>query len=64
MAEFCDSRMTTWILFPTNVFIVCVFLSTIYGYNLDTNSPIIYRGEEGSYFGFSVAIHRDSGEDM
>ncbi|XP_044179428.1 integrin alpha-V-like isoform X1 [Acropora millepora] len=43
------------------MFLVLVTLSCIirhsYSYNLDTELPIIRKGDKGSYFGFSVATH-------
>ncbi|XP_015777531.1 PREDICTED: integrin alpha-V-like [Acropora digitifera] len=43
------------------MFLVLVTLSCIirysYSYNLETESPIIRKGDKGSYFGFSVATH-------
>ena len=30
-------------------------------FNLDTDSAVVYQGEGGSLFGFSVAAHRDQG---
>ncbi|GFT56375.1 integrin alpha-4 [Nephila pilipes] len=38
--------------------ILSVFLSTN-AYNVDTNFPIIFKGDPGNYFGFTVALHRN-----
>lgn len=38
------------------VSLCCIILHS-FGYNLDTELPIIRTGEQDSYFGFSVALH-------
>eukprot|EP00064_Thunnus_orientalis_P022924 superscaffoldBa00008183_g23146 len=42
---------------------VCVLLSVCVGvcaaFNLDTSFPLLKRGEDGSLFGLSVALHQD-----
>lgn len=39
-------------------------LHIAYGYNMDIVSPIIKRGTPGTYFGFSVDIHREGNDNM
>lgn len=62
--------MSTNSAVPRNLFLVqvCVGLLlkvlSINAYNLDTRSPVIHRGKNGTFFGFSVALHRDFDEDM
>lgn len=36
---------------------LCCIILHSFGYNLDTELPIIRTGEQDSYFGFSVALH-------
>ncbi|XP_071812224.1 integrin alpha-8-like isoform X2 [Apostichopus japonicus] len=64
MAYLRDSQIIIWKYIMRILVIVCMLQDIIYGYNFDMKVPIVYRGEEGTYFGHSVAIHRDSGQDM
>ncbi|KAJ7389988.1 Integrin alpha [Desmophyllum pertusum] len=36
---------------------LCCIIEHSFGYNLETELPVIRRGDAGSYFGFSVASH-------
>ena len=39
---------------------ICVFIATIsliFGFNIDVDIPVIKKGPDGSYFGYSVAEH-------
>ncbi|XP_048754476.2 integrin alpha-8-like isoform X3 [Ostrea edulis] len=38
------------------------FSPAVYGFNLDTNTPIFQRGNAGDMFGYSVAQHIDQGQ--
>ncbi|KAI8490708.1 neuregulin binding [Branchiostoma belcheri] len=43
---------------PRAVLYIGLLVSLASGFNVDTQAPIVKRGEEGSLFGFSVALHR------
>ena len=36
---------------------LCCIIQHSFGYNLETELPVIRTGDAGSYFGFSVATH-------
>ncbi|CAH1238182.1 ITGA8 [Branchiostoma lanceolatum] len=40
-------------------FFVAVLVDIATGFNIDTRTPIVRRGPYGSYFGFSVDLHRE-----
>ncbi|XP_035671816.1 uncharacterized protein LOC118412872 isoform X1 [Branchiostoma floridae] len=53
--------MAVWELLnvcPRVVLYVGLLVSLASGFNVDTLAPIVKRGEAGSLFGFSVALHR------
>ena len=29
----------------------------VFGFNLDRKDPFVYRGAQGEYFGYAVAVH-------
>lgn len=37
------------------------FIGQSWAFNLDTQSAVVHHGPEGSYFGYTVAVHRDRG---
>uniref|UniRef100_A0A3B5B2W1 Integrin subunit alpha 9 n=1 Tax=Stegastes partitus TaxID=144197 RepID=A0A3B5B2W1_9TELE len=40
-----------------NVFYVCLSISVAYSYNLDLEHPLVFRGPNSSFFGYSVLEH-------
>lgn len=51
-------------LFFISLVAICALansISTLQAFNIDTHSPIVHQGPAGSYFGYSVAQHRDRG---
>ena len=38
-----------------------VYFNFVAGFNIDTQSPYIYKGEDGTYFGYSIAFNNDKG---
>ena len=34
-------------------------ISEVLSFNIDTSSAVVYQGAQDSWFGFSVAAHRD-----
>ena len=36
-----------------------LFISEVISFNIDTISAVVYQGAQDSWFGFSVAAHRD-----
>lgn len=53
----------------TRLFLVfqsfCVFfLIETKAFNMDTEWPIVFTGEENSLFGFSVALHQEGNQHM
>lgn len=44
-----------------SLLIVSLIVPSTYTFNLDTANYIKHEGETGSMFGFSVALHKDSG---
>ena len=47
--------VTMW----ASVLALQLVLTTVNCFNLDTENPVVYQGDPGSLFGFSVAAHRD-----
>lgn len=47
--------------FTVSIFIVSLIVPSTYTFNLDTANYIKHEGESGSMFGFSVALHKESG---
>ena len=43
------------------VIIIVQLLGLVTAFNIDVDSVVVYKGEEDSLFGFSVASHRDQG---
>ena len=43
------------------VIIIVQLLGQVTAFNIDVDSVVVYKGEEDSLFGFSVASHRDQG---
>lgn len=43
--------------FRTFVAFTCL-ICVVVGFNLETRNPVVKRGEKGSYFGYSVALHK------
>lgn len=39
------------------LFYVCFSVSVVYSYNIDLEHPLVFRGPESSFFGFSVLEH-------
>lgn len=44
--------------FSSSVWLAFSILPVILGFNIETRNPVEKRGEPGSYFGFSVALHK------
>uniref|UniRef100_A0A665WPY2 Uncharacterized protein n=1 Tax=Echeneis naucrates TaxID=173247 RepID=A0A665WPY2_ECHNA len=40
-----------------NVFYVCLSISVAYSYNIDLEHPLVFRGPNSSFFGYSVLEH-------
>lgn len=40
-----------------NVFCVFLWISHTYSYNIDLEHPIVFRGPNSSFFGYSVLEH-------
>uniref|UniRef100_A0A8D3A782 Integrin, alpha 9 n=1 Tax=Scophthalmus maximus TaxID=52904 RepID=A0A8D3A782_SCOMX len=40
-----------------NVFYVCLFISAAHSYNIDLEHPLVFRGPNSSFFGYSVLEH-------
>uniref|UniRef100_A0A671YRA8 Integrin, alpha 9 n=1 Tax=Sparus aurata TaxID=8175 RepID=A0A671YRA8_SPAAU len=40
-----------------NVFYVCLSISVAYSYNIDLEHPLVFRGPNNSFFGYSVLEH-------
>lgn len=47
-------------MLTVTLFAFCVGLAA--GFNLDTAGPLVHRGPPDTYFGFSVAQHKDRGK--
>ena len=57
------AMLTTWrTLLILMVMGWCIVSSD--AFNTDVSSPIIRHGPEGSYFGYSLTMHREMGENM
>ncbi|RWS31905.1 Integrin alpha-PS2-like protein [Leptotrombidium deliense] len=54
--------MSTVITVTLQFAAIVVFSSFVNGFNLDIDTALIHRGPTGSYYGFSVAQHKDRGE--
>ena len=50
-----ETRVTMW----ASVLALPLVLTTVTGFNLDVENPVVYQGDPDSLFGFSVAAHRD-----
>lgn len=40
-----------------HVFYVCLSFSVAYSYNIDLEHPLVFRGPQSSFFGYSVLEH-------
>lgn len=40
--------------------VIVISVTTIHGFNIDVQNPAIATGEQGSYFGYSLAVHNDA----
>ena len=38
---------------------IALMISGVTSFNLDSGQAVVYSGQQGSLFGFSVAAHRD-----
>lgn len=56
------TKMCTSYFYITYV-CICVLLISVSTFNLDDKLPLIKKGEVNSYFGFSVAQHKEFGEN-
>lgn len=39
------------------LFYVCFSVSVVYSYNIDLEHPLVFRGPQSSFFGYSVLEH-------
>lgn len=53
--------LLTLLSLSVNLVIVCRLVDPVAAFNLDTQSAIVHHGPEGSYFGYTVAQHKDRG---
>ena len=44
---------------PLVTIIIALMVSSVTSFNLDSGQAVVYSGQPGSLFGFSVAAHRD-----
>ncbi|XP_071503088.1 integrin alpha-5-like [Diadema antillarum] len=50
-------------IFPALLLLITLTIQ-ITAFNVDTSSPLIYRGPSGSYFGYAVDLHSEGNENM
>lgn len=41
----------------TDVFYVCLSVSVAFSFNIDLEQPLVFRGPNSSFFGYSVLEH-------
>ena len=55
------NNMTMATVIKLVIIIVVQLGGLVTAFNIDVDSVVVYKGEEDSLFGFSVASHRDQG---